>query len=557
VVASIVAIEVLFFKGVIFDAAKLIGDAQDARLNNFILEHWFSVFKFQESPADLPIFYPLSDTLGYSDMLFGFSIPYSLLRLCSIDMFTANKIVLIAIHALGSVGMFLLLRRKFNLSIAAALIGTLIFSYSSAYHVRTGHTQLFFFSVLPILLHLVINFFQDFHGSETVRLRRGLVIIVLFGLILNTSFYVGFFVMLASSIYLAQYLIRGRSRIRNMIQFVWSFITTRWLEVVIYGVALLLVLTPFFLVYYPITQTFGHRAWTDLSLPNWYSLFNSSPQNRLWGGMLQTMNLINGGWEFSVGFGLLTGVALTTSIIHFNRKVPHATDFPLSKIYSGFSIVVVVILAIIIRVDGFSLWWFIFKYFPTATGIRAVARMEFFATLFAAVLIAAFVDYYYRRLISSQGKVALFVVLFLLLGLDNSLKPSTYSAWTRSSMEDYLSHVSQPPADARVYYLIDSNLPEGSDKLQLDAWMIGLKYGLKTFNGYSGWRPPHWELGNIAEDRYWESIRNWMTLNKVDSVYSYDHQQDLWVKRTLQNLVDHPDTNIDIQSLFQGSDTRK
>lgn len=75
----------------------------------------------------------MPDTVAFTDMLVGFAIPYSILRAFGMNMFLANKIVLISFHVFGSYTFYYLLKRKSKIDSFWSLVGVVIFSYSSAY----------------------------------------------------------------------------------------------------------------------------------------------------------------------------------------------------------------------------------------------------------------------------------------------------------------------------------------------------------------------------------------------------------------------------------------
>ena len=87
----------------------LFGDLGDGRLTNLVAEHWYHFFKGETAFADLGIFYPAENTLAYSDMLLGFGILHTLLRIVGCDMYIAYKYTILLVHAVGTVSAFYLL----------------------------------------------------------------------------------------------------------------------------------------------------------------------------------------------------------------------------------------------------------------------------------------------------------------------------------------------------------------------------------------------------------------------------------------------------------------
>ena len=94
----ILILEAFFFRNILFDSGAMLEDAGDGLYTNLVTEHWYKVLIGKESIADLPIFYPTEGTLAYSDMLLGFGIFHTVLRLLGINMFLSFKFTLIFTH---------------------------------------------------------------------------------------------------------------------------------------------------------------------------------------------------------------------------------------------------------------------------------------------------------------------------------------------------------------------------------------------------------------------------------------------------------------------------
>ena len=89
--------EIFFFRNILFNNS-LFGDLGDGRLTMLITEHWYRFCCGLEKINDLGIFYPVENTLAYSDMLLGYGIIHSIFRFCGLDMFISYKITLILVH---------------------------------------------------------------------------------------------------------------------------------------------------------------------------------------------------------------------------------------------------------------------------------------------------------------------------------------------------------------------------------------------------------------------------------------------------------------------------
>ena len=106
--------ELYFFRNII-GTGQLISDGSDGRLTMLIAEHWYNVFKGKASIMDMGMFYPAKNTLAYSDMLLGFGLIHSVLRVVGLDIFRAYKYTIMLVHLTGTVSSYYLLHRKLNL----------------------------------------------------------------------------------------------------------------------------------------------------------------------------------------------------------------------------------------------------------------------------------------------------------------------------------------------------------------------------------------------------------------------------------------------------------
>lgn len=237
------------FKSLIMTAFAFFGETNDSRLNNLLVEHWFHAFTGKESFSVVNIFYPMPDTVAFTDMLVGFAIPYSILRAFGMNMFLANKIVLISFHVFGSYTFYYLLKRKFKIDSFWSLVGVVIFSYSSAYYVRIGHTQLMAISLIPILIIFIYSFFEKFQSNKK-RILYAVLSITTYALIMYTSWYTAFFTALFFVTMILTYLIVSYSNKNRVLKVVFEYIKTCWKEVVAYCIYAICIVIPFFQTLY-------------------------------------------------------------------------------------------------------------------------------------------------------------------------------------------------------------------------------------------------------------------------------------------------------------------
>ena len=554
---TIAFLEYIFFAKVLFND-KLIGETNDSRLNNLLVEHWYHVFCGQESFSVVNIFYPMPNTVAFTDMLVGFAIPYSILRAFGMNMFLANKIVLILFHVFGSYSFYYLLNKKFKISSIWALVGVVIFSYSSAYYVRIGHTQLIAISLIPLFIIMLYSFFEYF-ANKKKRIIYGFLTVTSYVFIMYTSWYTAFFTALFMVTIAVVYFVVSLANKNNIIKIVWAYIKKCYKEVLCYIVYTAIIATPFFMLYLPVSKMFGKRTYAEIvsQLPELIDFFNVSTSNRMLGWLMEKLNLdgraeTNGYfvWELMVGFSIFVIGLLVFLFFYIRRmylkqkyvaleKEGKYTNtkmiFRVSLIYSVF-----VSFLLLVQSNGASLWLFVYLIVPGASAIRAVVRYNFFLTIPIAMIIATEGYYFCKKYdLRMVYKIAIPILLAGLIWYSNLNKEGIQAIWTITEEQRQLSTVSAPPSDCEAMYIVDTN-PSGHTyygksytwiDYQHFAWEICEKYHLKNLNGYSGQFPVGWKLENADNAMIHKYASDWIEGTNVTlNVYYYDCGTDTWHK---------------------------
>ena len=157
-VAAIIVLmlcEAFFFRNILGND-RLVGNRGDGRLTNLLAEHWWRFFQGKEKFSELLMFYPAQGVLGYTDLLLGHGLIYSVFRLIGMNLYAAYKFALIAMHSMGTASMFYLLKKKLEISVIWSFFGTIAFCCSDTLARHIGHTQLLAVSMLPLLFVLVL-----------------------------------------------------------------------------------------------------------------------------------------------------------------------------------------------------------------------------------------------------------------------------------------------------------------------------------------------------------------------------------------------------------------
>ena len=540
----IALLEVFFFRSVISIDA-LIGDRGDSRLNNLILEHWYHFFCGKETFCELSEFYPLKNTISYTDMLLGEGVFYSLLRAVGVGMYVADKIVFIALHVIGSYSLFFLITEYMGKKDYSALVAVMVFSFSNSYSLRVPHTQLFAISFLPIVFLLVAMAIR-FRENKLKRRLLTFASIVLFATIAYSGWYIFFYACVFIAIFavwfIVVYLIFDRALFKKIVMSICSNI----IEIVTFLIILVAMMIPFLKIYLKTSSMSGGRSWdTVLSmLPKPLEILDVGASNLVLGKLCVKVFEANlyGIWDerfegISVVVLLLFVVASIMFIVRrFITKKSRKNGGDLVMLALVLSIVFAIFLTF--KFGDKSIWWIFWKYLPGANSLRAMNRWYFFLMLPIAMVLALLIDRVIRVLLEKRTirkDILLLAVVTLIFVFDvNTL---SMSEWNRISETLFINGVSNPPEGASVIAVrhdkVHANLPIN----QLDAWQIADHFGLRTVNGYSGIFPEHFEYLDTSRTNVENSVLCYCDYYGVeDDIYIYNVEDGTWLLASAPQL---------------------
>jgi hypothetical protein len=160
------------------------------------------------------MFYPVKGTLGYTDVLIAYVLPYSALRMAGLDFFSALAIAVVVLNYLNFILCFILLNNVLKFGVLAASAGAMFFAFNSPRLAQSDHLQL---QPMLFLLLCVICFMIFARNTATLCQKRALGLLCLSGVFLNlqllTSFYIGWFFVFWSFLFLALSFIIPTSRL--------------------------------------------------------------------------------------------------------------------------------------------------------------------------------------------------------------------------------------------------------------------------------------------------------------------------------------------------------
>lgn len=511
----------------------ILGDELDARLIIHIQEHWLQVLAGRVDWLDLGMFFPVDNSLGYSDAFFLFAIGHGFFRLLGFGIYEAAIANCFLLAAIGYAGMYLILRREAGMPRVLACWGGSLFICASPIMVNAmmSHPQMLNVWLLPYPVMLIGTLLRR-RGAPW---RRVVIPALLLGLTLSalffTTFYTSWFFVLYTGFMIVIVILVGlfsmsfkrapsesikieasfrhgalKNRLENALDYRFS--------ILLFALAFFASLTPFFMTYVPVLHESGGWGFSSVksNLPVFADFLNPSIWNLMWSGV----------WAHVLGYGEFhaerqLGLPLLTFCLFFvsggllyrrrreqlvPTEVQSAPLFSPCALWAAF-IAVLVCWLLLLRVEGISLWWIIFETVPGASAIRSPFRFNAMLVLPIIVIIGWGIHTLWQVASRSSSwnewllKCALVGAAgFALAEQWNGGRDVGETAFDISRVEKRIARIPPPPAGTEVFYAIPYASQSWANDLRsaLDAWAIGQKHGLKTVNGFSGVIPQGFEL---------------------------------------------------------------
>jgi len=497
------------------------GNFGDARLIIYINEHWFRVFSGLADFRSPSQFYPLEGTLGYSDAFFLYQVFYSPLRFFGVDQFLAFQLTLVGLTAIGFASFFTLLRRVFNVPLYLAVVGALIFAFSNMNFLKIGHPQHLTIEFIPLLV---------LFGFEAVKSiaeapRRACLFSGLMGaglaLVFFTSYYIGWFFVLASLILVPVLLVLNRS---DAIAMAKAHGLRVGVCLLVFAASFLIFLTPFLVTYLPVFLEGRKRSFADnLQFAGWISdVINVGAGNVLWGSVVENIpgypveRLPNSEAQLATTPLLMIAMVVgTVFVVRHGMKHPVGQGFQV-RLILALTITSLVLQVVPLQAGGYSLWWAVYKFVPGASAIRVPYRLQIMNGLIVTLTVVLILNYWYRvqrmQDVPKRAGVALTGFVAVLAVEQINVEPTAFIS--RAQELAFLDKVPAVDAQCRVFYVADSNPTDRPFfAYQIDAMLISHRVGIPTINGYSGWEPDNWALRDPNLGNYVGSADRWLKQN--------------------------------------------
>lgn len=487
------------------------GPRGDTRLIAYLCEHWYQALQGKEALLSPSMFYPAKGTLGYSDALVLFVPPYSLLRGVGYDIFTALAFTVIGFNFLNFVAGFALLYNALRFRWLPAITGAMFFTFNNPKIYGSDHLQLQPVWLLAIIAACVVVFFRD-RPSLTPGRAFGLLAVAgsVLDIQLLTAFYLGWFLVLWSALFLGLAVCFRRSR-----EFLRDALRHRWRPILGAVAVTVMGLLPFLILYLPTLREVGGWPYTMALryVPEVRSYLLMGDGNIVWsrvtGAILRTP-VSEVDWGRCVGIGMVSTVAwLAVSVlaVRFRARRPFLTLTVLS---------VNLLIVLALQYHDHSLWHVIYKLVPGATSIRAVSRFMIFAALPMSVAFAFAVEQAWQWC-GTRVSARVALVLVIAFGAFEQFSSGAGDSYSIRAENGRLQRLAAKlPADCTAFY-VTARRPDNQpfDSFQNQQWMhdamfISILRHVPTLNGRSGKSPPGWALREITAPDYETKVREWI-----------------------------------------------
>jgi hypothetical protein len=285
------------------------GDRGDARAFVYLAEHWYQVLQGHGDLLSPGMFYPVKGSLGYTDTLVAYALPYSLLRMAGFDMFSALEVPVILFNFLNYITCFILLNRVLHFNSIASCAGAMFFAFNSPKLNHPGHFNIQPALFLPLAVIFVIQFGR--HAANLTQ-KKALWLLSLACLCLDLqlvmALYPGWFFIFWSFLFLVLTFSFPTTRF-----FILGIIRRFWLALIGSAIVFFLGSLPLLLVCLRTIQSVGWRPYGLVSplIPEFWSLLIMGDRNYIWGRLsaaLWRMHPLSS-TEHNVGIGLVLSVA--------------------------------------------------------------------------------------------------------------------------------------------------------------------------------------------------------------------------------------------------------
>ncbi len=460
-------------------------DEADGTLHIYLLEHNYLFLRQQFPHLSLfnpPFFYPNTNVLFYTDPYITITPIYAFFRQFFNETTSFSSLLIFTV-ILNYFSLFFLLKNKLNLNFLASSTGAYLFTFSVFNYIQITHehhTQLIYTFFIIISLYSILSIKKQNSVYKNIFWANMFYINIV--LSVYNSFAITWYYCFALIIYFLSMLIFRKTRKRLII-----FLKRFGLLLIINIVPSLIILTPLIYKY----NQLGNFHWSYYSTPTLQEFFSNYS---IYNYPFKEMNF--------------TTIIEKDSGLEFLTLIIGLIGIWCCKTYRKALFACMLILFVLaIKINDFSLWEYIYRYFPGANGIRTNQRIIILFHFLISAGCAYFINTYISKNTNSIKKIIFISVISVLLcigqipyiqGYGFNYK-DIYNAVNNQYMDvEKYSNLIKEKGCKIIYF--DFTFPqEDIENWSIDtayttkAMWIAMKNNVYIINGYSGFKPEKYD----------------------------------------------------------------
>lgn len=528
-------------------------DDLDGALQLALLEHWHNVLT-GEGAADWNtpnFFHPVMDTLGYNDGYLLLGIVFTGFRELGLDRLLAQEATQIFFRIAGFLGIWVLVRRCFAGSIAAAAFAAILFTLAYPTALSLLHSQLTLVGLAPwafLLAGIFLEALRTERAGAAFASMAGLS--VLLGSWILSGFYTAWFTAVLMLFGGLLILIAWRP---VAMPYLRAVARPRMSLVTVAGAAISLPFIAAFLKVYAskLKETGGHDDSVVLEYIPYFpqDLVNLGTNNLIWSRQLDPVyGLLSGGGSMltnvrlepaSSMFPPIMLICLVVAALRFRRWTGDCT--PTARAVLGAGLAATFFFYFVdFQVAGWSPWLIVAKIIPGATGLRVIPRFNLVLLIPAAIVLSVWLQ---RDLGRRSRFLAALLAAAILVEQTSSVD---LRHMQRGTVEAFLAEVGSPPPDCAAFYAV--NRQEESlfwpgithDEAtaewmaaDIPAMLVAVTVHLPTLNGHASFLPQGWFLKKPSSPDYLERVRAYAREHNLQQLCTLDLTTRRWAMDTV------------------------
>lgn len=458
----------------------------DSELVSFTLEHVHRCWFGSEPCASLvrlPVFHPFALSGALTELQLPVVPIFSVFRLAGFGPGAALVLTLLAQSIFSFLLVVALLRRGLAASPFEAGFGACLVAFGSAKMARIYHAHLF--SQLPLLLALLLA--QRLLARESSSQRAHEILAI--GALLSLQLYSSVNIAVAAAFFCSVITIVACGFAAER-QRLWATVASRPITWGLSAAIGALASWPLIALYSRVREVVEPLDLDRLAalLPRPSALLNQGSRSWFGDELAQWTGLPGQdySWEFNLGLGIgATALVLIGAASALRRTWLRALLLASAASW----------LLVIRWPGGFSAWPVVTALLPPLEVLRSPARLH----LLLLPVLAATAILGLRRL--GRGghpwSRAASVILTAIVVLEQG---RNWGMLARPGLIDPQQLAARIPPDCDSFFLSTHGAAGPSHEAHLAAMRAAAASGIPTLNGYSGYRPRGWRLGNVEEN---------------------------------------------------------